>query len=38
MAAPLDDLRAISLRGAERLKGRERIAEVDLYDEDGLPA
>ena len=43
-AAPRDarmryeDLRAISLRSAERLHGREAFKEADLYDEDGLPA
>lgn len=33
-----DDLRAISLRGAARLQGRELLTDADLYDEDGLPA
>ena len=33
-----EDLRAISLHSAERLQGRERFTEADLYDEDGLPA
>ncbi len=33
-----DDLRAISLRAAARLQGRELLTEADLYDEDGLPA
>lgn len=32
-----DDLRAISLRSAMRLKGRELLTDADLYDEDGLP-
>ena len=36
--AMFEELRAISLRSAERLHGRERISEADLYDEDGLPA
>ena len=33
-----DDLRAISLRSATRLQGRELLTDADLYDEDGLPA
>ena len=33
-----DDLRAISLRSAARLQGREVLTDADLYDEDGLPA
>jgi transcriptional regulator with XRE-family HTH domain len=33
-----DDLRAISLRSAARLQGRELLTDADLYDEDGLPA
>jgi len=43
-AAPLDvrsryhDLRAISLRSAARLQGRELLTDADLYDENGLPA
>jgi transcriptional regulator with XRE-family HTH domain len=37
-AALLEELRAISLRSAERLRGREQLTEADLYDEDGLPA
>ena len=32
------DLRAISLRSAERQQGHDRINEADLYDADGLPA
>lgn len=43
-AAPPDvrsryhDLRAISLRSAERLQGRELLTDADLYDENGQPA
>lgn len=33
-----EDLRAISLRSAARLHGRELLADADLYDDDGLPA
>ncbi len=33
-----DDLRRISLRSAERQRGRDVLTEHDLYDEDGLPA
>ena len=33
-----DDLRAISLRSAARLQGRDLLTDADLYDEDGLPA
>ena len=33
-----EDLRAISLRSAVRLQGRELLTEADLYDEGGLPA
>jgi transcriptional regulator with XRE-family HTH domain len=33
-----EDLRAISLRSAARLQGRELLTDADLYDEDGLPA
>ena len=33
-----EELRAISLRSAERLRGGEQMTEADLYDEDGLPA
>lgn len=33
-----DDLRAISLRSAARLQGRELLTDADLYDRDGLPA
>ena len=37
--APLfDELRAISLRSAERLRGQEGLTDADLYGEDGLPA
>ena len=32
------ELRAIGLRSAERLTGREQMTEDDLYDENGLPA
>ena len=32
------DLRDISLRSAERLRGRELLTDADLYNEDGLPA
>jgi transcriptional regulator with XRE-family HTH domain len=32
------ELRAISLRSAARLHGRELLTDADLYDEDGLPA
>ena len=32
------DLRAISLQSAERLKGHDILLDADLYDEDGLPA
>lgn len=31
-------LRAISLRSAARLRGRELLTDADLYDENGLPA
>ena len=34
----LADLRAISLRSAARLGGRELLTDADLYDADGLPA
>ena len=34
----LADLRAISLRSAARLNGRELLTDADLYDENGLPA
>ncbi len=37
-AALFEDLRAISLRSAERLQGCTLPADADLYDEDGLPA
>ena len=33
-----DELRAISVRSAECLQGREALTEADLYGEDGLPA
>jgi transcriptional regulator with XRE-family HTH domain len=33
-----EDLRAISLRSASRLQGRELLTDADLYDENGLPA
>jgi transcriptional regulator with XRE-family HTH domain len=33
-----DDLRAISLRSAARLRGRDLLTDADLYDDDGLPA
>jgi transcriptional regulator with XRE-family HTH domain len=33
-----EDLRAISLRSAARLKDRELLTDAELYDEDGLPA
>ena len=33
-----NDLRAISLRSAARLQGRELLTDADLYDENGLPA
>ena len=36
--ALFEDLRAISLRSAARLRGRALLTDVDLYDEDGLPA
>ena len=32
------DLRAISLRSAERLQDGDVLTDADLYDEDGLPA
>jgi transcriptional regulator with XRE-family HTH domain len=31
------DLRAISLRGAERLRAQDLLTDADLYDENGLP-
>ncbi|HEV2301267.1 MAG TPA: XRE family transcriptional regulator [Stellaceae bacterium] len=37
-AALYEDLRAISLRSAARLRGRELLTDADLYDENGLPA
>jgi hypothetical protein len=33
-----EDLRAISLRSAARLQGREVLTDADLYDENGVPA
>lgn len=36
--ARYDELRAISLRSAERIHGSERLTKADLYDENGLPA
>jgi transcriptional regulator with XRE-family HTH domain len=33
-----EDLRAISLRSAARLQGRELLTNADLYDENGLSA
>ncbi len=36
--ALFEELRAISLRSAERLQGRTLLTDADLYDEDGLPA
>jgi hypothetical protein len=38
MRALHEDLRAISLRSAARLRDRELLTGADLYDEDGLPA
>ena len=32
------DLRAISLRSAARLHGRDLLTDADLYDADGMPA
>ena len=32
-----EELRTISLRSAERLRGREQLTESDLYDDQGLP-
>jgi transcriptional regulator with XRE-family HTH domain len=37
-ASLFEDLRAISLRGAERLRGQNLLTDADLYNEDGLPA
>ncbi len=37
-SAMFEELRAISLRSAERLGSRGLLADADLYDEDGLPA
>jgi transcriptional regulator with XRE-family HTH domain len=36
--ARYDELRAISLRSAERLQGRTLLTDADLYDRNGLPA
>jgi transcriptional regulator with XRE-family HTH domain len=36
--ALFEELHAISLRSAERLRGHEILTDADLYDEDGLPA
>ena len=36
--ARFNKLRAISLRSAARLRGRELLTDADLYDENGLPA
>jgi transcriptional regulator with XRE-family HTH domain len=33
-----EDLRAISLRSAARLHGRELLTDADLYDDNGVPA
>jgi transcriptional regulator with XRE-family HTH domain len=33
-----DDLRAISLRSAARLRDRDLLTDADLYGDDGLPA
>jgi transcriptional regulator with XRE-family HTH domain len=33
-----EELRAISLHSADRLRGSEQMTEADFYDEDGLPA
>jgi transcriptional regulator with XRE-family HTH domain len=33
-----EDLRAISLKSAARLEGRELLTDTDLYDENGMPA
>jgi len=38
MRARFNKLRAISLRSAARLRGRELLTDADLYDENGLPA
>jgi transcriptional regulator with XRE-family HTH domain len=32
-----EDLRAISVKSAARLKGRQLLTDADLYDADGLP-
>jgi len=37
-ASLFEELRAISLRSAERLRGHEVLTDADLYNEDGLPA
>jgi len=36
-SALFDDLRAISLRSAARLEGRDILTDTELYDENGLP-
>ncbi|MGH7121462.1 MAG: helix-turn-helix domain-containing protein [Acetobacteraceae bacterium] len=36
--ARFNELRAISLRSATRLRGRALLTDADLYDENGLPA
>jgi transcriptional regulator with XRE-family HTH domain len=36
--ALFDDLYAISLRSAEKLRGQDVLTDADLYDEGGLPA
>lgn len=36
--ARFDELRAISLRSADRLRGRTLLTDADLYDDNGLPA
>lgn len=37
-SAMFEELRAISLRSAERLGSRGLLTDTDFYDEDGLPA
>lgn len=36
--ALFEELRAISLGSAARLRGRDQLTEAELYDENGLPA
>jgi transcriptional regulator with XRE-family HTH domain len=36
--ARYDELRAISLRSADRIQGRTLLTDADLYDQNGLPA